>query len=232
MEVKKDRAADLERWRPVVMGVALLVVVAIGVVALEWSGDGGGPSPFDDTMSDLLPDIELAPIRQDDMVPMEMPKPPKAPDPTEVSVEAESELIAEEIAEASEGEGEDGEAETIEPEPEQPQQTLLRPEPGRLRIVEDLPQFPGGASELMKWLTKNLRYPDRAQKRGIEGKVVVQFIVNTDGSLSDIEIAKAADPMLNREALRVMRLMPQWTPGVKNDEPCRTMVSIPIVFKL
>ena len=84
----------------------------------------------------------------------------------------------------------------------------------------------------MKWLTKNLHYPSSAQQRKVQGKVVAQFIVNTDGSISDIEIMKSVDASLDREAVRVLRLMPNWKPGQQDAKPCRTQVCIPIVFKL
>jgi len=98
--------------------------------------------------------------------------------------------------------------------------------------VEQLPEFPGGASEFMKWLTKNLRYPPQAQQKNIQGKVVAQFIVNKDGSISHLEILKSVHPLLDREALRVLGMMPPWKAGLQNDKPCRTQVCIPIVFKL
>ena len=104
--------------------------------------------------------------------------------------------------------------------------------PRNFRVVEDLPQFPGGAVELMKWLTKNLRYPQQAQKKKIEGKVIVQFIVTADGSMSNLQIIKKLEASCDNEAMRVMRMMPKWKPGVQDGKPCRTMVCIPIVFKL
>jgi protein TonB len=84
----------------------------------------------------------------------------------------------------------------------------------------------------MKWLTRNLKYPSSAQQRKIQGKVVAQFIVNKDGSISDITLVQKVSPELDREALRVLRMMPKWQPGIYHDEPCRTKVCIPIVFKL
>ena len=104
--------------------------------------------------------------------------------------------------------------------------------PRNFRVVEDLPQFPGGAVELMKWLTKNLRYPQQAQNKKIEGKVIVQFIVTADGSMSNLQIIKKLEASCDNEAMRVMRMMPKWKPGVQDGKPCRTMVCIPIVFKL
>ena len=104
--------------------------------------------------------------------------------------------------------------------------------PLQLRIVEQLPEFPGGMVAMMKWLTRNLRYPYLAQQRKIQGKVVVTFIINRDGSIADIKIARPADPLLNSEALRVVRLMPRWKPGMQNGKPCRTMFAIPVEFRL
>ena len=101
-----------------------------------------------------------------------------------------------------------------------------------LKVVEQLPEFPGGAVALMKWLTKNLRYPQNARQRKVQGRVVTQFIVNTDGSLSDLKVVESAEPSLDREALRVLRMMPAWKAGKVDEKPCRTMVCIPIVFKL
>ena len=100
------------------------------------------------------------------------------------------------------------------------------------RIVQQLPEFPGGWVEFMKWLTKNLKYPILAQQQQIEGKVVVSFIVNKDGSIVNIKLEKSIHPLLDREALRVMRMMPKWKPGIENAKPCRTLFAIPVVFKL
>lgn len=70
------------------------------------------------------------------------------------------------------------------------------------------------------------------QERKIQGKVVAEFIVNKDGSLTDVKIAKSLNPACDREVLRVLRMMPRWTAGIQNDQPCRTKVCIPVVFKL
>ena len=117
-------------------------------------------------------------------------------------------------------------------EADKPEVVDMYDEPIDFRVVEDLPQFPGGASEFMKWLTKNLRYPTSAQQRKVEGKVVAQFIVNTDGSISNLELVNSVDPSLDREALRVLRMMPNWKAGKQDGKTCRTQVCIPIVFKL
>lgn len=98
--------------------------------------------------------------------------------------------------------------------------------------MEELPEFPGGIVAFMKWLTQNLNYPTPAQRQHIEGKVVVSFIINRDGTIVDAKIAKSVHPLLDREAMRIVGMMPKWKPGRQNDKPCRTMFVIPINFKL
>lgn len=100
------------------------------------------------------------------------------------------------------------------------------------QLLEELPEFPGGVMAFMKWLTAHLQYPPAAQAKRIEGKVVVAFIINTDGSVSDIKVEQNADAQLDREALRVMKMMPRWKPGMVKGKPCQTQISIPIVFQL
>ena len=117
-------------------------------------------------------------------------------------------------------------------EEEKPQVVDMYDEPIDFRVVEDLPQFPGGASEFMKWLTKNLKYPASAQQRKVKGKVVAQFIVNKDGSVSDLEVIEHLDNACDQEVLRVLRMMPRWQAGVMDAKPCRTKVCIPVVFNL
>lgn len=105
-------------------------------------------------------------------------------------------------------------------------------DPETLRIVQELPQYPGGMTEFVKWLTKNLKYPTAALRSKIEGKVMISFIVNTDGTISDIKVVKNAHRLLDAEALRVAKLMPKWEPGKDHGKVCRTMVAIPIVFEI
>ena len=98
------------------------------------------------------------------------------------------------------------------------------------RVVEELPQFPGGPVEFMKWLTRNLKYPKQLEQQKVQGKVVAEFIVNKDGSVTDVQIVSSLHPQCDQEVLRVLRMMPRWTAGVENDQPCRTKVCIPVVF--
>jgi protein TonB len=101
-----------------------------------------------------------------------------------------------------------------------------------LKVVEELPQYPGGMVEFMKWLTATLKYPDRALKMKIRGKVMVSFIVNKDGSISDIKLVRSVHKLLDDEALRVIKMMPNWKPGLEKGKPCRSMIAIPVVFDI
>lgn len=122
--------------------------------------------------------------------------------------------------------------EEVEEEEEEPPINLNEDDPEVLRIVEELPQYPGGMVEFMKWLTATLKYPPVALRNKIQGRVMVSFIVNTDGSISGIKLEQKVNTYLDNEALRVVRLMPKWTPGKDHGEVCRTKVAIPIVFEI
>ena len=108
----------------------------------------------------------------------------------------------------------------------------LNDNPLNFRIVEQLPEYPGGMAALVKWLNDNLRYPPLAQRQNIQGRVVVTFIINRDGTTCDLKVAKSVHPLLDGEAMRVLKNMKKWKPGVNNNKPCRTLFAIPIEFKI
>ena len=212
--------------------LGLILVLALCLVALEWNTDGTGWTFFDTAADDLEAEMELSPLhREDDEVPMMIPQEPqeKMPPSQELNLVEEDVEIAPEVLEPV---APKEEAPKVEEKVELPEAVDMYDEPLDFRVVEDLPQFPGGAVAFMKWLTKNLKYPATAQQRKVQGRVVAQFIVNTDGTISNLEIVERLSTECDREALRVLRMMPNWQPGVMNAKPCRTKVCIPIVFKL
>lgn len=231
MEVKKSRGADLENLRVQGFLLGLVVVLATLFVALEWNSSDNGWAFFE-ADDDLEAEMELSPLKRDkDEIPMMLPQEQQVEQP-----KSEQLRLVDDDVEL-----------TFEPEPverpeeqkdqkavdeDKPEVVDMYNEPVDFRVVEDLPQFPGGASEFMKWLTKNLKYPASAQKKQVRGRVVAQFIVNTDGSVSDLELTEHLEAACDREVLRVLRMMPNWQAGVMNAKPCRTKVCIPIVFNL
>ena len=98
--------------------------------------------------------------------------------------------------------------------------------------VEEIPVFPGGANGLLSFLAKNVRYPAKAMENGIHGRVIVSFVVDVDGSVVEPKVVRSLDPLTDSEALRVVSLMPKWTPAKKNGKPVRVKYNVPITFKL
>lgn len=98
--------------------------------------------------------------------------------------------------------------------------------------VEQPAEFPGGMAALMKWLSNNIRYPEAAQQNDIQGRVVVKFVVEKDGSIGAATIVKGVDKDLDREALRVVKKMPKWQPGKNNGVSVRSYFNLPVTFKL
>lgn len=94
--------------------------------------------------------------------------------------------------------------------------------------VDEKPSFPGGESAMKSYLNSNVKYPDVAQENGVQGRVIVQFIIEKDGSISDVKISRSVDPSLDREALRVVKAMPKWNPGKVNGIPVRVKNEVPV----
>lgn len=114
-----------------------------------------------------------------------------------------------------------------EPEPE------VKPKEEEIFVaVEQQAEFPGGTAAMMKWLSNNVRYPEVAQQNDIQGRVIVKFVVEKDGSIGKAEILKGVDRDLDREALRVVKKMPKWQPGKNNGVAVRSYFNLPVVFKL
>ena len=99
-------------------------------------------------------------------------------------------------------------------------------------VVEVMPQFPGGQIAMLQYLMKNMKYPEQAMKEGIQGRVAVSFIVEKDGSISDVKPVLSVHPLLNKEAVRVVKSMPKWSPGKHNGKPVRVRFNLPVMFKL
>ena len=99
-------------------------------------------------------------------------------------------------------------------------------------VVEVMPQYPGGQIAMMKYIMENMKYPEQAMKKGIQGRVAVRFIVEKDGSISDVKPIHSVHTLLDKEAVRVVKSMPKWSPGKQNGKPVRVQLIVPIMFKL
>lgn len=99
-------------------------------------------------------------------------------------------------------------------------------------VVEEMPHFPGGPAALQAFLSSNTKYPVVAQENGVQGRVIVSFVVERDGSITDVKVVRSVDPSLDREATRVVRSMPRWSPGKQNGSAVRVKYTVPVVFRL
>lgn len=242
VEQKKSQRADLESKRLTGFLIGLIVALSLFLAAMEYTTSDATDSSNADHIDDLLSDADLmpAPDRRDMIAAVE-PKAKKAPTQKLKVVDKKSQMEKlndiTQMRTVGEGDGTTtangkGNSEGDDTPALQPVAVDNNDNPLNFRVVEQLPEFPGGMAAFVKWLTDNLRYPALAQRQNIQGRVVVTFIINRDGSTSDLKIAKSVHPMLDREALRVARMMPNWKPGVSNGKPCRTLFAIPIEFKI
>lgn len=235
LEQKKTPIADMEQQRTTGFLLGLVLVLALFYVSLEWNTEAGNETfnPID--LDELKHESELVPMSNLETLTQleERQQVEKAEQIRVVDDDVELDVSQEELK----GEGEDDETllEEIEKENDDKALAPLDADPSNplnFHVVEDLPQFPGGAVEFMKWLTKHLRYPYKAREKKVQGKVLAVFYVEKDGHVTGIRVTQSLSVECDREAMRVLRMMPDWKPGIQNDKPCRTKVCIPIVFKL
>lgn len=212
--------------------LGLIVVLAFLAVSLELSfsvsdaliSDADSEEPDFELMlsHDEADDMIAVPQKQEGLV---------SPERVEVAqkkIDNWEELVLRDMKQATQQA-----PENIEEELEKLKETVTPDEPIDYQAVDQLPEFPGGMAALVAWLTKNLRYPPVAQRNKQQGTVEVQFIINLDGSVSDFSLLTKCNSNLDREAMRVVSMMPKWDkPGKYKGKPCRTLFVIPVEFKL
>ena len=231
MEVKKSRAADLERGWTQRMLLGTMVALAVLFVGLEITITPDDPLDDPELLARLETEMELPVLMQqeEEMTAAVIVEPKPA---TKL-------VVVDEMEQMKEWMRDDELMETdLDEELEELAEELREMEPPpsdedavSLRIAKDAPQFPGGPVAMMKWLTRNLHYPKALEPQHVQGKVVAEFIVNEDGSIAYVKVTSGLHPLCDAEVLRVLRMMPRWKPGVMDGEPCRTKVCVPVVFK-
>ena len=113
-----------------------------------------------------------------------------------------------------------------QPEPPKEEETKV------FDVVEVMPSFPGGQGALFEWLSKNIKYPVVAEENGVQGRVIVTFVVERNGSITDVQVVKSVDPSRDKEAVRVVKAMPHWIPGKQNGSAVRVKFTVPVTFRL
>ena len=227
MEVKKSPKADLEGKKSTGLLIGYVLALAVMFIAFEWS-ERDKVINIDSGLSEVVFEEEMIPIteQEEQKAP---PPPPEAPKAEEIIEIAENDADVEETTiQASDETDKAVEVKyvPVEVEEEEVEEQQI------FQVVEEMPEFPGGMGECMKWLGKNMKYPTISQENGVQGRVIVQFVVNRDGSIVDAVVARGVDPYLDKEALRVVGLMPKWKPGKQRGKAVRVKYTLPVMFRL
>jgi protein TonB len=226
MEIKKSPKADLEGKKSTSLLLGYVFILTLMFVAFEWT-DRDKQVSTDTGITDVVFEEEIVPITEQDQ--KMAPPPPEAPKVEEVLQIVENDAKIEESSiQASEETGQAVEVKYVQQvvEEEEPEEQEI------FQVVEEMPEFPGGMAECMKFLGKNIKYPTISQENGVQGKVIVQFVVNKDGSVVDPVVVRSVDPYLDKEALRVINTMPKWKPGKQRGKPVRVRYTVPVTFRL
>lgn len=225
MDVKKSKQASLEDKKLTYLLIGFVFVLSACYVALEWTEKE--VTVYEVIDEDFLIEDELD-IQQttQDLTPPPPPAPVQEIEALTV-VEDDKEVARVEIN------TEDTKEEVVIAAPVEAAPVEEEVEEEIFVVVENMPEFPGGQAALFKFLSENVKYPVIAQENGIQGRVICQFTVNKDGSIVDVEVVRSGgDASLDKEAVRVIKSMPKWTPGKQRGKPVRVKYTVPVNFKL
>ena len=227
MEVKKSPKADLEGKKTTNLLIGAILTLAILFIGFEWS-ERDKKVTTDTGIAEVEFEEEIIPITEQEQ-PQQAPPPPEAPKAEEViEIMDNDSKVEESTIQASDDTQAAVEVKytPVEVEEEEVDEQQI------FTIVEENPEFPGGMAECYKWIGKNLQYPTISAENGVQGRVTVNFVVNTDGSIVDIKVLRGVDPYLDKEAIRVVSKMPKWKPGKQRGKAVRCSFNLPVRFKL
>ena len=228
METKKTTKANLEKTKTMNFLMSVIVALSIIFVSFEWKSDV--------TVYDYIPEII-----EDDPFSIPITEPDPAPEPPAPPAKVE---IPEILVEVPDDVDDDGPV-NVGTEPTDEPLPSMQPNFGDIDdgggetptddifvIVETMPKFPGGDAAMMSFIAQSIKYPVTAIERGLDGKVICSFVIDKDGSITDVEVVRGIDVSLDKEALRVIGLMPKWSPGMQRDKAVRVKYTLPINFRL
>ena len=234
MEIKKSAKADLERGKGLSLLLGLLVALSVVFVGLEWRSAVTQAQAQEKAFN--TQDVEDVMNIEDQQKPDEPEPDPQQAQQTEVQLPDELKVVSN-YKEVIKTYFVSVDQDKPLPPPNIPLGTKNVPvdeevDQAIFEVVEEQPEFPGGMEALLKYLAKNINYPESAVDNGIQGKVMVRFVVERDGSVSAVETYKSVDPALDKEAERVVKTLPKWKPGRQQGKAVRTRYIVPVVFRL
>ena len=228
MEQKKTERADLENKRGYLLEIGLVVTLLIMWGVFEWSSTVERAEDFG-PLEVVADEEELAPVTRQEELQLPPPPPPQqtVADIIEIvddKVEVNDDFMSTEADENTTVE--------IQEVVDVVQEEEVVEEPQVFFIVEDMPEFPGGELALRKYIAENVRYPEMAKENDIQGTVYVRFVVDTDGSVKNVEVIRGVDQLLDKEAIRVVQSLPKWKPGKQRGKAVRVSYQLPVYFRL
>lgn len=226
MDVKKSPKATLEDKKFLFVLMGLVMVLSLIYIAFEWTDKE--VTVYEVIDPDMLAEEEIEIIQTAQELPP--PPPPPAPEIVEELNIVEDDVVTESV----EIDTEDDKDKTVTINaPVTSTGPIVEEEDNVVfQVVEKMPSFPGGDAALFKFLSDNVKYPVIAQENGVQGRVICQFVVNRDGSIVDVEVVRSVDPSLDKEAIRVIKSMPKWSPGQQRGKPVRVKYTLPVNFRL
>ena len=228
MEIKKTPKANLENKRLLFVEIGFVVALAAVLGAFEWSSKDKKADTLVAENQELIEE-EIIPITQE--TPPPPPEAPKIPilsdqiDIIDDNIKVDNDIISLDDSDDMGFEIQDYIEETVE--------EVVEEEAIPFQLVEKKPSFNGGdANEFSKWVNERLNYPEIAKENGVQGRVMLQFTVNADGSVSNVKVLRGVDPSLDKEAVRVVSSSPKWTPGKQRDRNVKVTYTFPVIFQL
>jgi len=225
MDVKKSPKASLEDKKMLFVMMGLVMVLSLLYIGFEWTDRE--VTVYAATDTSLLAEEEIEVVQTAQELPP--PPPPPAPEIVEILNVVEDNV---EVASVEINTEDDKNKVVVVSAPVTSAPIEEEEDNVVFQVVEKMPSFPGGDSQLFKFLNDNVKYPVIAQENGVQGRVICQFVVNRDGSIVDVEVVRSVDASLDKEAIRVIKSMPKWSPGQQRGKPVRVKYTLPVNFKL
>ena len=227
MELKKNEKANLEKKKTLFLQVGLIIALIVCLGAMEWTSGQKKDSMFAGMSEEAI---------EEEQIPVTEETPPEEIPPPEVTVTDLFEIVEDDVVIENEVRLEDDE--TSEDKVVEIYAPVLQAEEEEVEdeifvIVEDMPKFRGGdINKFREWVQKRVRYPELAAENGIQGRVFITFVVEPNGTVSNVSISRSVDALLDEAAKEAVSASPKWEPGMQRGRPVRVRYSIPIIFQL
>ena len=228
MEVKKSQKASLENKRLLFVEIGFVVALLAVLGAFEWSSKEKADSGLVAENKEIIEE-EIIPITQE--------TPPPPPELAKVPILSDQIDIIDDDIKVNDNilnlEDDSNLGVEIQDYVEEVKEEVVEEETIPFQLVEEKPKFQGGdANDFSKWVNQRLVYPEVAKENGVQGRVMLQFTVGTDGSVSGVKVLRGVDPSLDKEAVRVVSQSPKWTPGKQRDRKVKVTYTFPVIFQL